>query len=130
MKRPTRVDRPPTDWARITSSQEEWRQFCWRVGMRFVARAATRVRDEGQSIAEAVNATIAGEAAEMRSDGAPEGLVAQFVADYSEARAHQMALVSDMLEGWRKVDEIPVTKTGLRKKPRQPRRSSGERAPT
>lgn len=124
MKLPAGRERPPVDWSRVTSSQEEWRQFCGRVGMRFMARATLRVQEHGESIAEAVNATIATEAEDMRQQGAPSGLVEQFVADYSAARAHQMALVSDMLEAHRRIEEIPVAKTGLRKKPRRARQSA------
>lgn len=100
----------PRDWSRVTSSREEWEQFCGRVGMKFVAVAARRVTDRGESVAAAVNATIAETAEEMRRDGAPAELVDMFVADYSAARAHQMALVSDWLEHLGSLEEKPATR--------------------
>lgn len=112
--------KPPreADWSRVSSSEVEWRAFCSRVGLRFLARAARRVTHDGRSIAEAVNDTIASEADDMLARGAPASLVARFVADYTDARAHQMALVGDWVENWRRIEEIPVTKTRLRKRPR------------
>lgn len=113
-----RKDPASYDWASVTASREAWERFCRMVGLRFTAVATLRVRERGETIAEAVNAAIAEEAEDMRAKGAPEPLVTMFVRDYTEARAHQMELVSDYLELWRMGDEVPVTKTGRRKRKR------------
>ncbi len=118
MKR-VRAEVDPAYWSRLASSPEEWRQFCWRVGMRFTARASMRVIDGGASIAEAVNATIETEADDLRALGAPASLVDAFVRDYTEARPHQLALVSDFVDNYRRMEAMPVTKTGLRKRARK-----------
>ena len=123
MKRdPAKAD--PAYWSLLASSAEEWQQFCTRMGMRFTAWAGMRVIEDGMSIAEAVNLTIETEAEQLRAMGAPASLVDAFVRDYTEARSHQMALVSDFVESMRRVEEIPLTKTGLRKKPRRARQST------
>ena len=118
----------PAYWSLLRSSPEEWQQFCWRVGMGFTARAGMRVIEEGVSIAEAVNAAIESEADDLRSIGAPASLVDAFIRDYTEARVHQMALVSDFVEMWRRVEAMPDDDTGRRKRAPRRKRSSA-RAP-
>lgn len=117
----------PGYWSRLASSPQEWQQFCWRVGMRFTARAGMRVIEDGASIAEAVNATIGSEADDLRGLGAPAGLVDAFVRDYSQARAHQMALVSDFVDNWRSIEAMPDDDTGRGKRAaRSKRRTAAE----
>jgi len=112
------VPRIERDWSSVTASQEAWQRYCGAVGLKFIAVAVKRVREHGETIAEAVNATIAKTAEDMRRDGAPERLVSMFVEDYSAARAHQMRLVADWIEELRRIDELPGAKTGPRKRRR------------
>lgn len=113
-----------SDWSRVTSSEAEWRAFCGAVGLRFLARAARRVTHDGESIAQAVNATIASEADDMRDKGAPPELVERFVLDYTRERAHQMTLVSDWVQSWRGISEGVGAKPSRRKRASRPLRSS------
>jgi hypothetical protein len=83
-----------TDWQRITATREGWETFCFCVGMKTVVRATELVREEGLSLAEALNQGIEWVAESIEADGAPPGLADAYRRDYRADRANQMQLLA------------------------------------